>query len=228
MSNAHFISSTGTRRVQHLLSVWFCALMLMVYAVCTCYSCEKAAYTLYWNPGDITETQQQAEEEKLQAAFFWQFLQFIEFPAGAVQAALAGAAGVNAAAQEPFVIGVVGTSRVENFLTDIIRAKRLPDGRTPEIRHLTNLDDVSRCQAVFIAPSESARLPQILARTRGKCILTVGRDESFLLRGGLVNFYTENSRLRFEYNADEIAFSKLRFSSKLLRLGKQYIPKSRD
>lgn len=158
---------------------------------------------------DTHGTQQiQAEEEKIEAAFIWQFLQFIEFPIVSVQ--------------EPFVIGFVGTSRVENFLVDIVRQKRLADGRTVEVRHLSNLDDIARCQAVFVAPSENARLAQILSKSRGRSILSIGRDNDFLLRGGIMNFYIENTKVRFEYSNEEIAASKLRFSSQLLRHGRQY------
>jgi hypothetical protein len=153
-----------------------------------------------------------AEEEKVEAAFIWQFLQFIEFPAPANP-------------QETFVIGIVGTTRVESFLNDILRQKQLGDGRALEVRKISNLDEMVRCNAVFVAPTETPRLSQILGKVRGKPILAIGRDDEFLERGGLVNFYIENSRVRFEYNADDLPNSKLRFSSKLMRLGRQFTKK---
>jgi hypothetical protein len=162
--------------------------------------------------GSKEEQQITAEEEKIQAAFIWQFLQFIEFPAPASQ-------------QEPFVIGVVGSTRVEMFLSDILKQKQFGGGRVIELRKITNIDDVVRCNAVFIAPAESVRLAQILGKTRGNPILTIGRDETLLEKGGLVNFYVESAKVRFEYNADEIPASKLRFSSKLLRLGREFTKK---
>lgn len=152
--------------------------------------------------------QVQAEEEKIEAAFIWQFLQFIEFPASAQQ--------------ETFVIGCIGSSRVESFLSEIIRQKRLQDGRVIEVRHLNNLDDIGRCHVLFVAPSETAKLTQILNRARGRSILSIGCDDEFLSRGGIMNFYIENTRVRFEYSTEEIANSKLRFSSQLLRHGRQY------
>lgn len=150
----------------------------------------------------------QAEEEKIEAAFIWQFLQFIEFP--------------KVAAQDTFVIGFVGTSRVEAFFAEIVRQKHLQDGRTIELRHLNTLDEIARCNVLFVAPSENAKLTQILSKARGRGILTIGRDDEFLSRGGMMNFYIENTRIRFEYNTEEIASSKLRFSSQLLRHGRQY------
>jgi hypothetical protein len=161
----------------------------------------------------LVETQQiTAEEEKVEAAFIWQFLQFIEFTAPANP-------------QESFVIGIVGTTRVESFLNDIVRQKQLSDGRALEVRKISNPDEMLRCNVVFVAPTETPRLPQILGKVRGKAILTIGRDDEFLDRNGLMNFYVENARVRFEYNIDEIPNSKLRFSSKLLRLGRQFTKK---
>ncbi len=155
-----------------------------------------------------SETQQiTAEEEKLQALYIWQFLQFIEFPTPANP-------------QETFVIGVLGTTRVENYLQETVRQKQLGEGRNVELRRLASVDDALRCNAVFIAPGETIRTTQLLAKTRNKPILTIGRDDAFLDKGGLINFYVESAKVRFEYNAEEIPFSKLRFSSKLLRLGK--------
>jgi hypothetical protein len=61
-----------------------------------------------------------------------------------------------------------------------------------------------------------------LSKTRGRNILTIGRDNDFLLRGGMMNFYIENTKVRFEYNTEEMSASKLRSSSQLLRHGRQY------
>jgi hypothetical protein len=215
-------------RLPHIIFAVCCSATVLLLSA---FSGAEMAYILHWGANDTTQAQQ-AEEEELQAVIIWQFLQFIEFPPLIAQAAFgtvgSGSSSASTSQQEPFVIGIVGTSRVESFLLEKVRKKRLQDGRSLEVRRIANLDDVSRCQTVFVAPGESARLAQVLAKTRGKSILTIGRDENFLARGGLVNFYVENSRLRFEYNPDEISASKLRFSSKILRLGKQYSAKTKD
>lgn len=153
-----------------------------------------------------------AEEEKLQALYIWQFLQFIEFPAPANP-------------QEIFVIGIFGATRVETFLSDVVKQKQLADGRLVEVRKIASADDALRCNAVFISPAETLRIAQMLAKTRNKPILTIGSEDTFLEKGGLINFYVENSKVRFEYNADELPYSKLRFSSKLLRLGRSVTKK---
>jgi hypothetical protein len=186
---------------------------LVVVGVLVLWLCEASLNARLYAPVKVFDVQQMtAEEEKLQALFIWQFLQFIEFPPPQTP-------------QETFVVGVVGATRVETFLGDVVKQKQLGDGRFVEVRKITNIDDIVRCNAVFIAPSEAAKLAQILAKTRGKPILTIGRDDTLLEKGGLINFYVENSKVRFEYNVDEIPNSKLRFSSKLMRLGRQFTKK---
>lgn len=188
---------------------------IFFFLLCLCVSIDAVSNTLYALSGVPLRaaetrgtTQIQAEEEKIEAAFIWQFLQFIEFP--------------KVATQDAFVVGFIGTSRVEAFFAEIIRQKHLQDGRTIELRHLNSLDEIARCNVLFVAPSENAKLTQVLNKARGRGILTIGRDDEFLSRGGMMNFYIENTRIRFEYNTEEIVSSKLHFSSQLLRHGRQY------
>ena len=153
--------------------------------------------------------QTKVDEEKLTAVIIWKFLLFIDFPPEP--------------SSERFIIGVIGASRVESYLTETVKNKTLADGRVVEVRRIQSLDELAQCHLVYIAPSENGRLSQILAKIRGRNIVSIGRSDDFLARGGMINFYIENTNLRFEYNNDEImTANKLRFSSQLLRIGKQF------
>jgi len=150
------------------------------------------------------------EEEQLQASFIWQFLQLTEW------------SPPQALPENIFTLGIVGTSRVEEFLEHITRNRKLPDGKTVVLRKITTLDDIERCRAVYVCVSETLRLPQILARSKNKPVLTIGRDPQFIEKGGIINFFAENNRLRYEINLDEASTSSITFSSKLLRFGRLY------
>jgi hypothetical protein len=150
------------------------------------------------------------EEEQLQASFIWQFLQLTEW------------SSLQATPENMFTLGVVGTSRVEGFLEQIARNRKLPDGKTVVLRKITALEDIERCRAVYVCGSETLRLPQILARSKNKPVLTIGRDPQFIEKGGIINFFAENNRLRYEINLDEASTSSITFSSKLLRFGRLY------
>jgi YfiR/HmsC-like len=206
----HPKQTRGKRVLARPLNVGLLVLLMLMLTAFAATNSMNARFDAATTPKDAQQIT--AEEERVEAAFIWQFLQFIEFPAPA-------------SPQETFVIGIIGTTRVELFLSNIVRQRQLADGRAVEVRKISNPEEMLRCNVIFVAPTETPRLPLILGKMRGKSTLTIGRDDEFLERGGLMNFYVENARVRFEYNADELPNSKLRFSSKLLRLGRQFTKK---
>jgi hypothetical protein len=160
--------------------------------------------------GVFLHAQQQynAEEEALEALYLWQFLQYIEWPP-------------LAHGQEGFVVGIMGNTKVAAFFDEQARKKTLPDGGVITVKRISSPDEAEKCRALYIAPTvDAAKVSQLLTRLRNKPTLTVGHDERFIERGGIINFYNENDRLRFEINVNEATNSKLKLSARLLRLGK--------
>lgn len=153
-----------------------------------------------------------AEEERVEAATILQFIPFIEWPPNALPSGN----------DTPILIGVLGASRVEEFLTAQARGRRLPDGRQIAVKRLAAPDEVEKCHLVYICSSENGRLSQIMSKLKNKPVVSVGHDERFMEKGGLINMFTDNNKMRFEINPDEAANSKIRFSAKLLRLGRIY------
>lgn len=74
------------------------------------------------------------------------------------------------------------------------------------------------CEVYFFPEGENVTIPS--SERRG--VITVGESEKFLASGGLVSFYTENSRIRFEINLEAAEEAEVKFSSKLLNLAKIY------
>jgi YfiR/HmsC-like len=79
---------------------------------------------------------------------------------------------------------------------------------------------INSCQIVFIASSEASRLPEVLTYTEGHPILTIGDTDGFASKGALINFYPSGEYVRFEVNSLAIQRSKLKFSSRLLKLAR--------
>jgi hypothetical protein len=73
---------------------------------------------------------------------------------------------------------------------------------------------------VFVSEREEVRLPDILNGLRGSSALIVGEGTKFAERGGGVQFFLENNRLRFAVNVDAVQRARLAVSSKLLALAK--------
>jgi hypothetical protein len=85
------------------------------------------------------------------------------------------------------------------------------------------IETIRKCHVLFICLSEKMYIQQIIDSIQGYGVLTVGDMEGFLETGGIINFLTEEKKIRFEFNLDSAERSKLTIRSKLLRLAKRVI-----
>lgn len=148
-------------------------------------------------------------EYKVKAEFLERFTRFIEWPQDSdwIHGSL------------PFRICVVGKNPFDGYLKQMAATVKIK-GRPVEVYESLDLDQIQKCQILFIASSEKGRLPQILHITGDKPILTVSDANGFAQKGVLVNFYSTGSYIRFEANLNAIDKSRLKFSSRLLKLAR--------
>jgi len=151
------------------------------------------------SPEDVREYQKKAE-------FIASFTRFVDWPARKF-----------AQPDSPFVIGVWGTDTITSLLQEAIQGRPIK-GRPAVIKHLTSKQELRACHVLFISRSERDRLGPILGEVRRENVLTVGECDNFLSRGGVVNFVTIGSEIRFQISTDAANREKLSFSSRLLQL----------
>jgi uncharacterized protein DUF4154 len=130
-------------------------------------------------------------EYQVKAAFLYQFLNFVEWPATAPGIA------------DGMIIGVLG----ETALTSALQPLRGPR-------------DLAAVHVLFVAGSEKERLSGILRTIRGASILTIGEVDGFTRLGGVINFVIVDGKVAFEINVRAAEEARLRISSKLLRLAR--------
>jgi hypothetical protein len=149
-------------------------------------------------------------EYKVKAEFLERFTRFIEWPD-------------DSPLKDPdksFCICVTGKNPFGGYLHEMAVQVKIK-GKPVEIHQIEQLnDELPKCQILFIARSEKTKLADILKLTDGKPILTVGDTDGFAEDGVLMNFFTTGSFIRFEVNIDRAEKSKLKFSSRLLKLAK--------
>jgi hypothetical protein len=87
-----------------------------------------------------------------------------------------------------------------------------------QLRRSRRVEDLMGAQMVFISPSESAALPEILATFEGRDALTVGESEGFARRGGMIGFLIVGDKVRFEINAAAARKAGLMIDARLLKL----------
>ncbi len=147
-------------------------------------------------------------EYELKAVFLFNFTQFVEWPSSAF-------AGPDA----PLCIGVLGEDPFGASLDEAVRGES-SRGRPLTVRRARDVDGVSECQLVFVAASEQPRVEASLARLEAGPTLTVGESADFARQGGVIGFYRDGKKLRFEISAGVARRKELKLGAQLLRLGR--------
>ena len=144
-------------------------------------------------------------EVQVQAVFLYNFSRFVEWPAQTFSAP-----------GDPFVIGILGSDPFGARLDEAVRNEQI-NGHPLTVRRFRNVGEVDNCQILFVDRSEVARLGQILAALDHRSTLTVSQADGTAQRGVMIQFATENNRIRLRINVASARASGLTISSKLLR-----------
>jgi hypothetical protein len=88
------------------------------------------------------------------------------------------------------------------------------------IKRNTSLENMRKCEMIFISASEEERLQQILKAINGSPALTIGDTEGFAEQGVMINFYIDNRTVRFEINPQAAKRAGLLISSYLLKIAR--------
>ncbi len=145
-------------------------------------------------------------EDKIQAAFIYKFIQFIEWPSNIESSS------------NKFIIGTFGRTNMQELLQTFAGEKI--NERILEIRPIDNLNDIKQCHILYISPLETNNLDKILESLKDSSVLTISRMKDFANKGGMINFFINEERVRFEINPDSAQKAGLKISSKLLKVSK--------
>jgi hypothetical protein len=149
---------------------------------------------------------EQSVEYGVKLAFIYNLAKFVEWPSSTYRSSNA-----------PLVICIVGVDPFDPDLEDELRGRNV-DGHPVQIRRLKAGDEIGACQLVFIPLTAKDQAAGIVAGLRGSSTLTVGEDEGFATRGGIINFALEGNRVHLEANPHAARRAGLRISSKLLNI----------
>jgi hypothetical protein len=157
-------------------------------------------------PGALA--QEPSLEYQVKAAFLFNFAQFVDWPPAAFPSPTTPVT-LCVAGEDPF-----------GALLDRLVAGEVHDGRPFAVRRVAPAGELSGCQLLFVPRTERARAAAILARAVGPATLTVGEFPEFLAAGGMMNFFLEENKVRFEIHQSAAEQAGLRISSHLLRLAR--------
>jgi hypothetical protein len=158
----------------------------------------------------VAARSQEPSEYQVEAAFLYYFAKFVVWPAEAFPQQ-----------NSPITIGILGEDPFGDALETTVHNKTI-DNHPFRIVHLDmkSLPEASRCQILFICPSEKRRLSEILAAVKNSSVLTVSKMDKFIQSGGMINFWLEDKKVRFEINDEPARRAGLKISAKLLNLSR--------
>lgn len=144
-------------------------------------------------------------EYQVKAVFVFNFAHFVDWPPQSFTSP-----------GEPFVIGILGDDPFGSRLDDAVRGEQI-NQHPLSVRRFRNVGEITDCQILYIDRSEGAQLDQILAALDHRGTLTVSELEGSSERGVMIQFITENNRIRLRINVESARAAGLTISSKLLR-----------
>jgi hypothetical protein len=158
--------------------------------------------------GTPHRAQAAANEYKVKAAFIYNFVQFIEWPASSF----------GADPKAPIIVATLGTDPFDGALEQSTAGREV-NGRPIVVRHFPTGADVTACHVLYCGAAPLSEIRIAMERSGGSCLI-VGESHELLDAGGVIQFYTEDNKLRFEINVKAAEHQKLKISAKLLKLAR--------
>lgn len=144
-------------------------------------------------------------EYQIKAVFLFNFAQFVDWPANAFPAA-----------ETPLVIGVIGEDPFGPYLDDAVRGETV-NHHPLVVKRYRRVEEIGNCHVLYVSASVEERVEQILAKLKGRSVLTVGDSESLAENALMIRFVTVDNKIRLRINLDAAKAAALTISSKLLR-----------
>jgi|HubBroStandDraft_3_1064219.scaffolds.fasta_scaffold41111_2 hypothetical protein len=155
-------------------------------------------------------------EYDVKAAFLYNFAKFVEWPPE-------GPGGQG----EPLNLCIFGEDPFGSRLDDLVGGERI-EGRRIAVRRIRRSSELRSCHIVFLSRAERRRVPEAVAALRGRDVLTVGESEGFADAGGIIQLFVEANKVRFAVNLDALERTRLKVSSKLLRVARVVRPEGKS
>jgi hypothetical protein len=144
-------------------------------------------------------------EAQAKAAFLYQLLKFVQWPAGKTDSAL--------------VVCIVAGTSIDDAAATQFDGKTI-GGRAIELNLIEKPSQGRACDVLFIPGSDARSMRSMLSVARPST-LTVGDSTALLALNGMVAIVLVDFRLELHLNRDSVSASPLRLSPQLLRLAKE-------
>ncbi len=121
--------------------------------------------------------------------------------------------------QSPLTITLLGSDSLGRALERVLEDKTVA-GRVLIVRRAARLEDVGPSHILVVGVSERDRLAAVLRGVEGRPLLTIADFDGFAGRGGMLGFFVEDNRVRFEINPARLERAGLKVNAKVLALAR--------
>lgn len=173
----------------------------------------KAALALTLNlflvsiqPGHALAEEAAALEYRIKAAYLYNFTKFIAWPES------------TRGNGDHFTIAILGEDPFGDTLTPL--TQKSVHGRPIKIVRLDDPQSVPEADLLFLANQDADEIKTILTRIQDRATLTIGESPAFTRSGGMIGFYSERKKIRFEINTEATRRKGFSVSSQLLKLAR--------
>jgi hypothetical protein len=149
--------------------------------------------------------QQSPTDYQVKAVYLYNFGKFVQWPANAADKD--GEFAVCVLGQDPFGPAL-----------DAALAGATIGGKQVVARRISSPQESANCRILFLGSTEGARLKKTMEALDKEAVLTVSDIPEFSQHGGMIEFVTEESRIRFAVNLDAAQQAGLSLSSELLKV----------
>lgn len=143
----------------------------------------------------------QVSDAQVKAAFLFNFAIFVQWPEPN---------------HGPLVIGIAGDDAFAEIVAQTVRGRNA-NARELQTRRLAIGDDPAGCHIVFMGALRAHDAAALMRSIHGP-VLTVGETAQFLREGGMVRFYVESNKVRFQISQKTAEAAGLKVSSHVLTL----------
>jgi hypothetical protein len=152
------------------------------------------------------DAQSPREESQIKAAFVYNFLKFVEWPAETFPRPDA-----------PLVVALVGDGPTADATERFLATKQIGERRIV-VRRAGWDEPLTGVHAVFVTEGDGRKLRRVLAAASSMAILSIGEGEDFASSGGIIGLVIEEKKVRFDIDMAVAQATGLKVSSKLLAL----------
>jgi len=162
-------------------------------------------FSLCFNSAGARDLTYQYRENLVRAAFLYNLAKFVSWSADS-----------SPRQPPPLVLSVLDPAMGEKVLASI--DGRFVRGRPLKVRAISDIREIGDSNILFVGGSHAAEVDTILEYLKGKHVLSISDIEGFAAKGGAVEFFKVNQKIRFGVNLQAVRRAGLVISSEVLRL----------